>query len=76
MFTTSDLKQIEERGSVLDVVNVQIENFKKGFPFLKLQKAATPGEGIIILKPQEIDKLIADYDAQAIKKEIVKLLYQ
>ena len=30
MFTTSDLKQIKERGSDLQVVQLQIENFKTG----------------------------------------------
>ena len=74
MFTPSDLKQIRERGSVLEVVKLQIENFKKGFPFLKLQKAATPSDGIIIMDQKEIDQLIHDYDNSATKKQIVKFV--
>ena len=74
MFTKSDLKQINERGSELDIVNLQIENFKKGFPFLKLEKPATPGDGIIILDQKEIDSLINSYDQNSQHKQIVKFV--
>lgn len=74
MFTNSDLKQINERGSELDAVNLQIENFKKGFPFLKIEKAATPADGIIVLDQKEIDSLIASYDRQSEQMEIVKFV--
>ena len=74
MFTKSDLKQINERGSELDVVNIQIENFKKGFPFLKLEKPATPGDGIIILDQKEIDSLIGLYDQNSQQKQIMKFV--
>ena len=74
MFTKADLKQIKERGSVLDVVNLQVENFKKGFPFLKLEGPATPAEGILVLDQEAIDELIASYDAASQEKEIVKFV--
>jgi hypothetical protein len=34
MFSQKDEIQIKERGSQLEVVRKQIENFKKGFPYL------------------------------------------
>lgn len=74
MFTKSDLKQIKERGSKLDTVNLQIENFKMGFPFLKIEKAATPVDGIIVLDRKEIDSLIVAYDNQSQQKQIVKFV--
>lgn len=74
MFTDSDLKQINERGSDLAVVNHQIENFKKGFNFLKLEKAATPSDGIIVLNQNEIDTLIDLYNQQSQQKQIVKFV--
>lgn len=74
MFTKADLKQIKERGSDLDVVNLQIENFKKGFPFLKLENPATPAEGILVLDQKTIGELIAFYDEACHHKEIVKFV--
>jgi hypothetical protein len=74
MFTTTDLKQIKERGSSIETVNLQIENFKKGFPFLQLQKAATPDRGIIVLNSEEIDDMIAFYNQAAKQKQIVKFV--
>ncbi|MCK5701683.1 MAG: DUF4301 family protein, partial [Cyclobacteriaceae bacterium] len=74
MFTKSDLKQIDERGSNLDVVNLQIENFKKGFPFLKLEKAATPNDGIIVLDQKGIGSLIESYEKFSQQNQIVKFV--
>lgn len=74
MFTELDLIQIEERGSELKVVNNQIENFKKGFPFLQLDGPATPTEGIIVLDKKEIDELIKLYDQKSVQKQIVKFV--
>lgn len=74
MFSNSDSNQIKERGSELDVVSNQIENFKKGFPFLKLESPATPADGIMVLSQQEIKALIDLYDESSIEKEIVKFV--
>ena len=48
---------IGRRGDTLDalqmlttlVVNRQLEDFKRGFPYLKLEGAATPTKGVIVL---------------------------
>lgn len=74
MFTDFDLKQIRERGSELDTVHLQIENFKKGFPFLKVEKPATPTDGIIVLDQKEIETLVAYYDKSSQQKQIVKFI--
>jgi hypothetical protein len=74
MFREADIKQINDRGSALEVVNAQIENFKKGFPFLKLESAATPADGIMILGQKEISKLVQDYDKKSSRMQIVKFV--
>jgi len=74
MFTEADIKQIEERGSVLESVYTQIENFKKGFPYMNLESAAKPGDGVIALTEEEIGKLMEDYDEKAKQKQIVKFV--
>lgn len=74
MFTGADIEQIKSRGSELEVVHTQIENFKKGFPYLKLHSAATPSDGIMVLGQREIDTLSRKYDDQAKEKHIVKFV--
>ena len=49
MFSEKDNLQIQNRGSELQTVTAQIENFKKGFPYLSVMEAASVGNGIIQL---------------------------
>jgi hypothetical protein len=74
MFTNADLKQMKERGSALDVVNLQIKNFMKGFPFLRLEKPATPLDGIIVLGQKEMKEITSFYDKTTSEKQIVKFV--
>ena len=74
MFTQKDLEQIRDRGSELRTVERQIENFKKGFPFIKLEKAATPADGIVVMKPEEIRRHVEFYEKQSATKSIVKFV--
>ncbi len=62
MFSDTDKKQIQQRGSDLQKVFSQIENFKKGFPYLPIEKAASVGEGIIRLSDEDLAKRGALYD--------------
>ena len=36
MFTDNDIRQITSRGSELEKVTNQVENFRKGFPYLQI----------------------------------------
>lgn len=74
MFTDEDLRQFEERGSTLATIEKQVENFKNGFPFLKVVKAATIGDGIIRLSENGIAPYIAKYDQEVSQKKIVKFV--
>lgn len=56
-FSEKDLRQIAQRGSDLSVINEQIENFKSGFPYMKVKRAATLSDGMIRLEKDEINKL-------------------
>jgi len=64
MFAENEIKQIEERGSRLNDVIVQIENFRSGFPFLKVEEAATVGKGIICLDEEGLHKYVEYFDSQ------------
>jgi hypothetical protein len=67
MFSKSDELQISRRGSDLSVIQKQIENYKKGFPFLEITEPATSGNGIITLDNKEIEESCVRYDKEISK---------
>jgi hypothetical protein len=64
MFSQKDKIQIKERGSQLEGVQKQIENFKKGFPFLEVIEAATVGNGMIKLDDKGVEENDERFDKQ------------
>ena len=65
MFTPEDLKQIEQHGLSVESVERQLENFRKGFPYLKIIRSARVGDGIVSISQEQSDALRAEYrDAQ------------
>ncbi|MFN3783322.1 MAG: DUF4301 family protein [Spirosomataceae bacterium] len=70
MFSQQDLAQIQSRGSELAVVEEQITYFKKGFPFMQLEAAATVGHGIIRLSADDLRTYIDRY-AQLSKNAVI-----
>ena len=50
MLSQQDLKQIAQKGITEEQINMQLEEFKTGFPFLKIEAAAGIGQGIIRLE--------------------------
>ena len=54
MLTEKDLKQIQQKGISEEKLNHQLEQFKTGFPFLKLEAAAAIGRGI--MAPTEAER--------------------
>ncbi|MFI3283238.1 MAG: DUF4301 family protein [Rikenellaceae bacterium] len=74
MFTQSDLSQISEHGLTPEAVELQVENFKKGFPYLKIARAATCGDGILQLSGEQISQMVALYEGALSGKEIVKFV--
>jgi len=74
IFNTRYLSQISDRGSDIATVEQQIENFKKGFPFSDLQKAATIGDGVLKLEDKELDALKAFYNRHSQSKKVLKFV--
>lgn len=74
MFKDKDLDQITRRGSDISAVNTQVKYFVDGFPYLKLEKAARVGDGIIRLdeegaelKMKEYEEIVADQPLTLLK---------
>ena len=65
MFSTKDKKQIENRGSKLRTVLNQIENFKKGFPYLEIEEAASVEYGIIRLTEEKIKRQVDNWSNES-----------
>ncbi len=63
MFTEKDLQQIAARGLTTEAVERQIENFRRGFPFLKVVRAASPADGVAVVDERAADEAVARYDA-------------
>ena len=74
MFTAQDLVQISHHGVELSVIEAQIENFKNGFPFVHLVKAATIGDGILKMEEETIQELVDFYEIEKEKMNILKFV--
>jgi len=59
-FHAADLEQIKSKGISIEKVENQIAIFKKGIPFVKLEKAAVVGDGILRLTDED-SKAACDY---------------
>ncbi len=66
MFSEKDKKQIEERGSDLAEVKNQIEQFRRGFPWMKIAAPATSGNGIHTLDEAAADAAVRYYETAQI----------
>ncbi len=66
--------KIEEQGMDPETVAQQIENFKNGFPYLKIVAPATPGDGIRVLSEAELTHYTDTYPAKAAQIEVVKFV--
>ena len=75
MLTKQDLQQIESLGISEAMVEHQMEQHRKGFPYLKLQAAASIGNGIMAPTAKERDAFLAEWERyQAEGRKVVKFV--
>ncbi len=74
MFLEKDFSQIHELGIDLETVYQQINDFKEGFPFMQLQKAATLNDGVLKLSNEELEKYTALYEKKVAKLTALKFV--
>ena len=74
MFNEQDLARIRAHGLTPEAVELQIENFKRGFPPLRILRAAAPDDGILMPAPQELAAAARRYDEAAKRLDIVKFV--
>ena len=74
MFSQKDLEQFKEKKIDISRVEEQIENFKKGFEYVKLTAAATPGKGLISPSEEEALKLAEYFENEAKSLQVLKFV--
>ena len=74
MFSEKDLLQIKNHSLTPEQVEAQIDNFRKGFPYLKVVRAAAAGDGVKVLNEEQISRAIERYDAESKDLKIVKFV--
>ncbi len=62
MLTDKDCNQIAELGISEAQLDVQLSNFREGFPVLNIERAATIGDGIMQLSREDVDSYRAQWE--------------
>lgn len=74
MFTQDDLSQIATHGLDVRSVEHQMKNFREGFPFLKVVKAASPDDGVVVASEARIAEAVARYEREVDGLRVVKFV--
>lgn len=74
MFTEKDYQQIAKQGIPIETIQQQISHFVNGFPYLKVLKAATVGDGIVRVEENELEALVKAFDAQTDQVSLLKFV--
>lgn len=61
MFNDNDLKFIEQKGITTQMIETQLGNFEKGFPYLNIKSEATVGNGIVAIDDAQASKCIKQW---------------
>ncbi|MFI3330602.1 MAG: DUF4301 family protein [Rikenellaceae bacterium] len=74
MFNPQDKEQILAHSLELAQVEKQLENFKNGFSFLSIDRAAVVGDGIVASQMKQVVELAEEFEALATGKKLVKFV--
>lgn len=74
LFTRADVGQIKALGLSLRDVERQLAVYAKGPSHLKLNRPCTLGDGILSVTPSQRKKLIALYEAEAVRHKMLKFV--
>ena len=67
--TQQDLKQLQAKGILPQMVENQLDGFRNGFPFLKIEDAAAVGNGILRCTDEEKARYIAVWEDYLAKEQ-------
>ncbi len=72
--TKKDIRQIEDSNISVDTITKQLETFKEGIPFTNVVTAASIGNGIEEISPENQQKLVDLYDNKKDHLDLVKFV--
>jgi hypothetical protein len=62
MLNPSDLTLLSKKGISENQIIQQLNSFEKGFPFLEIRSAASPGNGITVVSDQQTNQFLGIWD--------------
>ena len=71
MISKADQALLVKKGISAETVAEQLETFKKGFPFLKIEDAATIGKGILNPEAGEVEEYLKSWDSYCAKDNAI-----
>jgi hypothetical protein len=74
MFTREDQNQIEKKGIGLKTLDVQLDHFRHGFPYINLLRPAVVGDGILQFGEEKKKELIRLFDQHTASLNIIKFV--
>ncbi|HUN55456.1 MAG TPA: DUF4301 family protein [Smithella sp.] len=74
LFSQKDIKQIARLGLDLNTVKKQLEKYRQGSAFLKLNRPCTVNDGILSLTPAQKKELISYYERESGKHKLMKFI--
>ncbi len=74
MYSKEDLKNLKNRNLSKKDIELQLENFQKGFGYVKLSAYAAVGKGIKKLSGEEEERFIKIYDENTENTDVVKMV--
>ncbi|MFZ4523566.1 MAG: DUF4301 family protein [Bacteroidales bacterium] len=74
MYSPQDLDQINSKSIDLEHLNKQIAYFISGFPYIRLKRPATAGDGILVFNEEQINTLTAFFDKELPSLKVVKFV--
>ena len=73
-WSESDLKQFKARGLTLEKIQGQVDRFRRGFPFVRLLRPCTVGDGIRVLEKREMRVLEEIYSGASLSGRAMKFV--
>ncbi|MDE5662303.1 MAG: DUF4301 family protein, partial [Muribaculaceae bacterium] len=53
-FTPADLEQLKEKGISLEKVEAQLDRFRTGFPYLRIESPSASGRGLLVVSAEGV----------------------
>ncbi len=74
LFKKQDMEQIQARGITLKQAESQMETFRRGFSYSRLQRPCTKGDGITVLRKSDLRRLEKIYSQAARSRKAIKFI--